>query len=268
VTTPAHSSLPDKRDEDLSPQGGAAVNTKPRSKRIYVLWATALTLLITLGLVCWLVVPLWQVHGVLQKLGASSNWRRARPSWKESVGEDAIQRLGGPAKAAPRLVMYMRSWLGKGEYGEGTVAAGLLGDCGDAALPFLTEECEREEWSEFASWHLVCTLRQDPKRLLGFLTHENADVRRAAAVSCDPPQTHRLRAFVQNDPDAFELMLRAARCKDETSRCAATFLLVHSRKPKAVETLSQIALGDSAPRVRRFAASALEKIKAEQEKKK
>ena len=38
----------------------------PRSRRIYVMWGVALTLLVTLGLACWFVAyPIWLVRSVV-----------------------------------------------------------------------------------------------------------------------------------------------------------------------------------------------------------
>jgi hypothetical protein len=60
-----------------------------RSRKIYVLWTIALTLLLSLGAFCWLVVvPVWQVRDVLA--GYSSDVLSE---------QEAIQRLGGPKQA-------------------------------------------------------------------------------------------------------------------------------------------------------------------------
>ena len=128
MTTPAHnvrrssagakedSSLPDKRDEDLSSQGGPAVNTKPRSKRIYVLWAIALTLLLALGLFSWLVVvPVWRVDTLLKNavskgLGGSRGYSMAEPyvpSKCDRLALGVVTELGGDADAVRNLRLYL-----------------------------------------------------------------------------------------------------------------------------------------------------------------
>ncbi len=44
---------------------------KKRSKRIYIMWAAALGMLLAAGLFCWLVVvPVWRTHSVLAETEA------------------------------------------------------------------------------------------------------------------------------------------------------------------------------------------------------
>jgi hypothetical protein len=103
VTAPALSPEPE------SPQAEPAVNTKPRSKRLYVLWAIALTLLISLGAFCWLVVvPVWQVRRVVNSRSSPSDPFLVDFS-RLPRGDlfDKIKDLGGPRQAVRRLGNYL-----------------------------------------------------------------------------------------------------------------------------------------------------------------
>jgi hypothetical protein len=74
---------------------------KPRSRKIYILWAIALTLLLTLGAFCWLVVvPVWRVRSVLGSMPV------------KDCGS-LIERLGGDVPAMKTLEGYIRrpNWL-------------------------------------------------------------------------------------------------------------------------------------------------------------
>jgi hypothetical protein len=79
-----------------------------RSRKLYVLWATALTLLLALGLVCWLVVvPVFRVrdtHEVIVKV----DFPRIQPPDDVFSPQEAIEALGGRQRAATRLKMYLR----------------------------------------------------------------------------------------------------------------------------------------------------------------
>ena len=74
---------------------------KPRSRKIYVLWSIALTLLLAAALFCWLVVvPVWQVRTVLAEGNITVG--------KDSRGPAAVRQLGGPEATAQRLRSYLR----------------------------------------------------------------------------------------------------------------------------------------------------------------
>ena len=69
-----------------------------RGRRLYVLWAAALALLLALGLVCWLVVvPYLQVRSELQRLRTD-----------DTGAYDVLERLGGPREAARKLELYLK----------------------------------------------------------------------------------------------------------------------------------------------------------------
>jgi len=133
ITTPAHSPLPDKRDEDLSPQGGAAVNTKPRSKRIYIYWGIALTLLTTVGVFSWLVVvPVLQARSLVRD-HLTKRMRSTLYSPPAIGKEDAlycIAKLGGRRRAA-QLLHRCLVWCDDGNYVDRSCAISVLARCGD-----------------------------------------------------------------------------------------------------------------------------------------
>jgi HEAT repeat protein len=91
MTTP-----PSAKRSDESPQAAAPVDK--RSRNMYVLWAIALTLLLTAALFCWLVVvPVWRVQRVITEVGRQKLSRA-----------EAVQRLGGPDASAGPLISYLR----------------------------------------------------------------------------------------------------------------------------------------------------------------
>jgi HEAT repeat len=90
------------------PNEAPSVETKRRSKRIYILWSIALTLLISTGLFCWLVVvPVWQVRSVV--VISYGQQPASPPGYRTEISSrEAIRRLGGTAEARRRLNSYMR----------------------------------------------------------------------------------------------------------------------------------------------------------------
>jgi hypothetical protein len=112
----------------------AASPTPRRSKRIYVLWAVALTLLLAAGAFCWLVVaPLMEAH--------ASVGRCIRRSEK-MPGE--VQALGGPRRAARLLRLYVR-FMPKQMFEERRFAVMMLGYCDWYGVPVLIEVLEDED---------------------------------------------------------------------------------------------------------------------------
>jgi len=78
---------------------------KPRSRKLYVLWAIALTLLLALGLFSWLVVvPVWQVRSGLKNVG----WYASGPVDSIPGGRELVSELGGPRAATSKLMLYLR----------------------------------------------------------------------------------------------------------------------------------------------------------------
>jgi hypothetical protein len=75
------------------------VSSGDSHRRIYVLWAVGLGLLIALGLACWLfVAPVLRVRAIAEETGRTS-----------SVPQDAIERLGGRQRAAAAIGLYFRA---------------------------------------------------------------------------------------------------------------------------------------------------------------
>jgi hypothetical protein len=115
-----------------SPELDQAVETPKRSKRIYVLWVCALTLLLGLGLVCWLVVPFLRTRNVLAECRDGQLSRK-----------NALAALGGPEKAAEALGHYLeatdriRPGNGDPDYYYREVATEMLGMCGKHGIPML-----------------------------------------------------------------------------------------------------------------------------------
>lgn len=73
-----------------------------RSKRIYILWGVALALLLSLGLVCWLVVvPYYSAKHAVQKANSVSRDDHA-------ARQEIVQGLGSPEQAAWKLGRYIR----------------------------------------------------------------------------------------------------------------------------------------------------------------
>ena len=88
---------------------------KPRSKRLYILWAIALTLLLGLGLFSWLVVvPVWRARALVaeyaEELQEPLSDTPEPEASKDRVSQDLkfIERLGGPVRATEALSTYLR----------------------------------------------------------------------------------------------------------------------------------------------------------------
>ncbi len=106
-----------------------APSPAPRSRKLYVPWAIALTLLLATGAFCWaVVVPVWQVRKVVTR--NTQMWPASGP-W--CSGD--IRNLGGPEEAASHLGGYLRmpQWLAPHK----DIAVRMLGQCGPPAQPHL-----------------------------------------------------------------------------------------------------------------------------------
>jgi len=126
--------------------------TSSRSRRIYIYWGVAITLLLLLGLVCWkVVVPVWQTDAVLKEDGAIAVWggwiinnsRNYSPdraqlypaARQQAATNRAMTRLGGRQEALSKLRLYINlpNRVARHEH----IAIGLLGYCGRDARPVL-----------------------------------------------------------------------------------------------------------------------------------
>jgi hypothetical protein len=88
---------------------------KRRSKRLYVLWAIALTLLLAAALFSWrVVVPVWQVRPHLAKLAEWDSFAKGRDlSAYGAALRISVQNLGGPTVTARRVARYLKypQWI-------------------------------------------------------------------------------------------------------------------------------------------------------------
>jgi hypothetical protein len=111
---------------EAKPNPDSTAASPRRSKRLFVYWGIALTLLITGGLFCWLVVvPFLQIRGVLKGYSVST-WSDNPPAPAE------IQSLGGREAARKKLVWYLS--LPRSITVEHKKAVALLGACGEDAV--------------------------------------------------------------------------------------------------------------------------------------
>jgi len=107
------------------------------SRKLYVLWATALTLLLALGLFCWLVVvPYLQIRNAVVEFANT-------PASAEA--EFRPTDFGGKASAVRKLTLFLRV-REEPERHRKAVAA-MLGRCGAHAVPVLVETYGRETGS-------------------------------------------------------------------------------------------------------------------------
>jgi hypothetical protein len=83
---------------ESSSQSGPPVDTK-RSRKVYVYWGIALTLLITVGLMCWFVAtPYLHTRSVVLEYAAG-----------KIEYEEAIRQLGGPQACKEKLQSFMKT---------------------------------------------------------------------------------------------------------------------------------------------------------------
>jgi HEAT repeat protein len=138
-----------------------------RSRKIYVLWGVALTLLLSTALFCWLVVvPVWQVHNVLARRSSRIFVieTKIRGRWGISVSElvghdkrdpktfDPIAELGGPETAARKFRIYLMT---PGMGSRRKEAIHQLSRCGPSALETLVgllddQDAETRRWAVWA----------------------------------------------------------------------------------------------------------------------
>jgi len=164
---------------------------KPRPRKLYVLWAIALTLLLALGSFSWLVVvPVLQARTLVRDEIPAKMFRR--PVYTRAMARrdslDGIAKLGGQRRAAMLLYRYL-IWFDGHDFLELGIAADMMAHCGAdglAALRALAEGSDKElrragvEGLERAAGHdpaAVTVLRELSE---GNEVAPGADVRRLA----------------------------------------------------------------------------------------
>ena len=164
MITPADSPEPN------SSQAGPPVEEKRRSKRMYVLWGVALSTLVALGLVCWLVVvPVWQVRSVVMGLSVDTRRSSLRTHYIYYHGDvrEHVQALGGEKQALRKLRFYAK--LPETFAPRRHIAILLMGECGPGAEPLLVEYADKKTRSEEreaainALWRLQDRQKQEKK---------------------------------------------------------------------------------------------------------
>jgi HEAT repeat protein len=252
-----------------------------RSKKLYVLWAIALTLLISTGLFCWLVVvPVWQVRRVVVQMDSAS-----------FTGDMAIAALGGESKAMRPLVMYSRlpAWAVR----DRETAVRLLSGCGKPAVPHLLRLLQEKSLriaaadalAELGHCHAVDAF---PDILRFFRTSRDLfaarslayalvktcpDVTKHSAVGLEilcsewPEVRHRaVWFFMDATPPSASALKRLTKCLDSEEAdirvYAATILGYGGADARgSVNRLCDLLLTDRVPEVRLAAARSLGMIK-------
>ncbi len=264
----------------MTEQPGEHIPT-PRSKRIYVYWGVALTLLIAAGLFSWLVVvPVMQVRGIVT--GVEDAIAQNRVSWEPQQ----IRKLGGPADAAGKIRLYLR--MPRSVAPKPHVALLFLGSFGrdvEWVVPYLTE-CLKDEDSEIRlSAAIVLGYMGDPralKPLIAALQDKNSDwllmVVQALGEIGDADAVKPLVARVNDDeslavaiqarealvkigkPGVGELIEALGEAKSARARLVVVSALGLLRDRRAVGPLEAV-LKDEDEYVRQAAAEALKRIR-------
>ena len=232
---------------------------KKRSKRLYVYWAVALTLLLAAGLFSWLVVvPVVEVNAVLDELTIVTymDGDHLIPREASDSHENPVERLGGPRRAAQKLSLYLRM-PGRGA-SQREKAVLLLGACGEPAAPALaralTDADERVRRSAASE---LCWLGTKASSVVPALTralgHPDPDTRFGAAGA--------LGAIGPQAGSAVPALTNALADVDSNVRASAASAL-GSIGPQAREAVPALAklLNDPELSIREDAAEALGKI--------
>jgi len=258
------------------------VDTK-RSRRVYVLWAIALTLLLTGGLVCWrIVIPYLQARG--------------------AVRAQDPKRLGPPAQAARKLSVYLRlSRFFPGEPGSRETATWYLGEAGgEEAVPELIDTLKDSDMSvrryaALALGEIGPAASEASPALAAALQDSNGDVRYAATGALGrigPAASEAVPALTAALKDSDVAVRRTAaeslgQIGPGASEAVPALVEALQDPDAPVHVFAAQALGRIGPgaagaipalraaladpngdnRVRKAAAEALEKIKAAPEKK-
>jgi hypothetical protein len=262
-----------------------------RSRKVYVLWGIALTLLVSTAIFCWLVVvPVWQVRTIVRaslpktKLG-KGEWKAAALAARERLGgcPAACKKLSAylslPEGIAPRreFAAFALGFCGKragrqlltclrdADTDVRVNAAGSLarlGESGSGAVPHIiiihasgTGHCTHHYWGEIPVG--VGPWPQDAAQVLCNSLKDDSDYVRANAAAA-------LGAMKSRDPAALTALTECLGDGYEVVRLNAAWALGRAGHHQALERL-EVAVKDKDEHVRRAAADALKKIKGEQE---
>jgi Tol biopolymer transport system component len=226
---------------------------KLRFRKIYVLWGVALTLLLGLGLFCWLVVaPLVRVRSVTAVLLERQRVRQRFPV------REFVEELGGPEKAAATLHLYAR--LPDRIAPRRRVAVHIMSACGEHAVPRFFDLIEQSDGKvqKQAIGQLGNVAANNPKvwpRFIELLKDRDSKVRE-----------HTVSAIFihgRNVPGSVAALAQALSDADPKIRFHAAWLLGSWGNSQAEGPLA-IALKDKDASVRKAAAEALKKIKQKQ----
>jgi hypothetical protein len=212
------------------------VSQKPvkRSKRLYVLWSIALTLLLAAGAFCWLVVvPVWQVRAAMRdfKVIARDGPDPAHRAKEQARRRNIVARLGGADAACSKFSFYLRLPAWAVSDNDREEAARTVGGCGAVAIP----------------------------TLVSMTRDKNREVRRIATIELagldDPRVVQPLLAVLQDS-------------SDETLRFTAVTGLMRFNERRVLSALKTASENDESSAVRRWAAHALKKIMSAESTKK
>jgi hypothetical protein len=116
---------------------------KKRSRKIYVLWGIALTLLLVVGLFCWTVVmPVPGARAAVEEVHSKRRYKgKDQYEWPEGEVKKQIAGLGGPEKASRALGLYISVPLKGAKHKNSKhpkrkdTAFRMLTECGEPAWP-------------------------------------------------------------------------------------------------------------------------------------
>jgi hypothetical protein len=115
----------------MTAPGHSPQDPPKRSRRLYILWAVALTLLLAAGLFCWLVVvPVCRTRAELQRLTDGT-------VLQDKTLSATIDRLGGPQAAIGRIAFYLKLPCRTEDLEVRWAGVWVLGHCGREAIPVL-----------------------------------------------------------------------------------------------------------------------------------
>jgi HEAT repeat protein len=227
-----------------------------RPRKLYILWAIALALLLTASLFCWLVVvPVWQLRaGVWRCYVSVEGYPHI---YAEDIAANTVAQLGGGRRAVSTIRWYVLFPDRFAPHPEHAVL--MLGFCGEAAVPALLHYLESDDEQTRAFAAAALGRIGDPsavERLTRLLQDEVWFIRRSGVVALGNI----------GGPSAVQGLTTAVKDKHADVRRWAVIGLGDIGGPEATAVLESVA-GDPDPNVRQAAAEALKKIKDKQAKK-